>query len=112
MIAFTYFKLQGSSGTAKASRQISRKYVEGIRGNLAAIQAIYGHTWIMRLYHNLGQEEDTLLQQIMPLLTANHSMLDLCDINHNPLLGNASMVLPTIWRFLPLLDDQVSGLTI
>ena len=83
----------------------SRKYVEGIRGNLEAIALIYGPEWTMRLYHNLGEND---IEELLPFSTsAGEKQFVLCDINRNPLLGNASRLLPTLWRFLPLLDDQV-----
>ena len=84
----------------------SRKYVEGIRGNLEAIALIYGPEWTMRLYHNLGEND---IEELLPFsaAVAGEKQFVLCDINRNPLLGNASRLLPTLWRFLPLLDDQV-----
>lgn len=97
VIAFTYFK------PIISASEISRKYVEGIRGNLQAIHQIYGPEWTMRLYHNLA-EGDPVLEELRPL---SSKQFVLCDINHNPLLANASILLPTLWRFLPLLDDQV-----
>lgn len=103
VIAFTYFK-----GISKANNGISRKYVEGIRGNLQAIHQIYGPEWTMRLYHNLAAGDPLLEKELRPLSNLHNQQFVLCDINHNPLLGNASILWPpTLWRFLPLLDDQV-----
>ena len=36
------------------------------------------------------------------------SRLDICDISRNPMLSNASMMYPPMWRFLPIIDEQVS----
>ena len=36
------------------------------------------------------------------------SRLDICDVSKNPLLSNASMMYPPMWRFLPIIDEQVS----
>ena len=77
----------------------SRKYWEGIVGNLEAMIRVYGSEWTLRLYHNLGD-----ISRILP----NHPQFISCDIQRNPLLANASILLPTFWRFLPILDDQVS----
>ena len=81
--------------------------MEGILGNLEAIVLIYGPEWTMRLYHNLGEND---IEELLPF-TAREKQFVLCDINRNPLLGNASILLPTLWRFLPLLDDQVLSST-
>jgi len=35
------------------------------------------------------------------------NQLELCNVNQNPMFGNASVLFPTLWRFLPILDDQV-----
>ena len=40
-------------------------------------------------------------------LTCTESNLDLCDANDNPRLGNATILYPLIWRFLPVLDVNV-----
>ena len=94
--------------------------MEGIRGNLEAIALIYGPEWTMRLYHNLGEND---IEELLPFTVggdlgghggrgrASEKQFVLCDINRNPLLGNASILLPTLWRFLPLLDDQVLSST-
>ena len=36
------------------------------------------------------------------------SRLDICDVSRNPMLSNASMMYPPMWRFLPIIDEQVS----
>ena len=94
VIAFTYFR---------SSEDSSKRYVEGTRGNLEAIGQIYSATeWTMRLYHNLEDLEDLKIHQLQQHLV-------LCDVNDHPLLGNASVIWPTLWRFLAILDDQVTG---
>ena len=35
------------------------------------------------------------------------NQLELCNVNQNPMFGNASVLFPTLWRFLPVIDDQV-----
>ena len=32
---------------------------------------------------------------------------DLCDVARHPILSNVSFMYPPMWRFLPLIDDQV-----
>ena len=83
VIAFTYFKPRAVAG---ASGLNSRKYVEGILGNLEAIVLIYGPEWTMRLYHNLGEND---IEELLPF-TAREKQFVLCDINRNPLLGKIS----------------------
>ena len=72
--------------TVAEGRLNSRKYIEGILGNLEAIGLIYGPEWTMRLYHNL-QEND--IEELLPF-TAREKQFVLCDINRNPLLGKNS----------------------
>lgn len=82
VIAFTYFKPRAVAGGGLNSR----KYVEGILGNLEAIVLIYGPEWTMRLYHNLGEND---IEELLPF-TAREKQFVLCDINRNPLLGKIS----------------------
>ena len=124
VIAFTYFK--GSEGA-----ELTRKYEAGIFGNLEAIGQYYlkeaseatneaaKNEWSMRLYHNLEDDDVDLCH----LACSNRNRgrlgkgrdgarrprprLVLCNVNRNPLFGNATSILPTLWRFLPMLDDQV-----
>lgn len=94
VIAFTYFK-------ASQAEEQSRKYLAGIEANVEAIGRFYPG-WKMRLYHNLDDDG-----WICNLACVNHDKLQICNVNENPMFGNASVLFPTIWRFLPLLDDQV-----
>ena len=117
VIAFTYFK-------GRKDEEISRKYEAGIFGNLEAIGQYYNSEesledeaseWSMRVYHNLEDDDVDLCR----LACSNRESggrfgkkrrrppLVLCNVNRNPLFGNASVILPTLWRFLPMLDDQV-----
>ena len=130
VIAFTYFK-------GRKDEEISRKYEAGIFGNLEAIGQYYSKEslsssssgeaskeeaeWSMRVYHNL--EDDDLDLCHLACLNRNRAgrfrgrptiqlpPLVLCNVNRNPLFGNASVILPTLWRFLPMLDDQVGKKT-
>ena len=40
-------------------------------------------------------------------LACSDPWLDICDVYSNPRLGNASILNPLVWRFLPLIDVQV-----
>ena len=40
-------------------------------------------------------------------LACREPLFDLCDVEHNPRLGNASVLYPILWRFLPVIDVQV-----
>ena len=127
VIAFTYFK--GSEGA-----ELTRKYEAGIFGNLEAIGQHYlkeaaseatneaaKNEWSMRLYHNLEDDDVDLCHLACSnrnrgrlgeglRVGARRPRLVLCNVNRNPLFGNASSILPTLWRFLPMLDDQVGKL--
>jgi hypothetical protein len=41
------------------------------------------------------------------LFTAIYIVSDLCNVESNPRLGNASVLYPITWRFLPVIDVQV-----
>jgi hypothetical protein len=40
-------------------------------------------------------------------LACSEPDLDLCDVEQIPRLGNASILYPILWRFLPVIDVQV-----
>ena len=41
-------------------------------------------------------------------LARREPRLDLCDVEDTPKYGDVSGIHPKLWRFLPMLDDQVS----
>ncbi len=98
VVAFTFF-----SGPTFDGR--NRNYFRGIASNLELIQGIYGPGWTMRLYYQVQKDSQSL--QKLQELARQHPHLDLCDIQHNPMMGNMSSIYPLIWRFLPVLDPQV-----
>ncbi|TRY79438.1 hypothetical protein TCAL_13182, partial [Tigriopus californicus] len=59
----------------------------------------------MRLYYRIP--EDSPLQEELCQLACSEDILDICDVNQLPALGNVSAIYPLIWRFLPALDSQV-----
>ncbi|TRY70691.1 hypothetical protein TCAL_12938, partial [Tigriopus californicus] len=78
-----------------------RQYFQGIALNARRIHQLYPG-WVMRVYHNLTNKAQ------LCNLTCHNSNLDFCDIHFNPQFGSLQSILPTIWRFVPLVDDQVS----
>ncbi len=107
VIAFTYFEVDGNA--KEAEQATLRKYLPGIRGNLEDINKHYPKEegWTMRLYHDLGPAKLHRGHPICKLACEAADNLDLCNVNDNPMFGNASVLFPTIWRFLPLFDRQV-----
>jgi hypothetical protein len=59
----------------------------------------------VRVYHSLTPASAHWAE--MCGLACEHSHLDLCDVNNNPKYGNASLLYPLLWRYLPLMDSQV-----
>ena len=90
VISYSYFT------TNKTSNE--RQYLQGIRKNLAAIKALYPG-WRMRVYM---KDLDSVPKDIL-----SDQTLDVCVVDRTPMFGNFSGVLPTLWRFLPLVDEQV-----
>ncbi len=87
---------------------------QGIRENLRLIQEFYPG-WIMRLYYDVGNKDDddgdgAFVMSQLCQIACSEPMFDLCEASHNARLGNASILYPLLWRFLPAMDIQVSGL--
>ena len=97
MVAFSYY------GDPQSKRSRKRQYFEGILGNLQAMRKMYPN-FIMWIY-----VEPELSKSLCPLL-CQHPELDVCNIHEIPGLGNATKLFPMIWRFLPVLDPQVTAL--
>ena len=51
---------------------------------------------------------DVLSFRFLTEMAAKNENLDLCDIRSNPMLGRARALNPRTWRFLPLVDPQVT----
>ena len=80
-------------------------YFKGIETNLQEMQELYPD-WTMRLYHEFPADSPQMAQLCQ--WSCQYSHLQLCHAQHIPALGNVSKVFPMIWRFLPLLDPQVT----
>ena len=96
VFAYTFY------GAADSGRS-QRKYFEGIGLNAANTAKIFPD-WTLRVYHNVTGNEG---QKTLCQLACKHNNLDFCDITRNPMIGDMSSVLPTMWRFTPLADKQV-----
>ena len=101
VFSFSLFKKEGK-------KDLDKRFLDGLKLNLDRIAELYPG-WVVRVYHNLTREEVT--KHLCPLAcNHNHSdILDLCQTSSNPLLMSSSMIIPTVWRFLPLADDQVEA---
>jgi len=101
IIAFSFF-LDPTNKKPK-----SKKYFKGISGNVDLLSEFYP-SWVMRLYHDVLPE--SRLHRKLCKIACNHQNIDLCYVNNLP--GNpttqAAQIYPTIWRFFPTLDPQVS----
>jgi len=64
-----------------------------------------GSGWILRLYYKVA--DDSPVMRDLCELACREPFFDLCDVEHNPRLGNASVLYPILWRFLPVIDVQV-----
>ena len=95
VFSFTYF------GSPAKYRE--REYFEGMARNAEAVKELFPD-WTIRIYHNLTDTED--LKQLCSL-ECKYDHVDMCNVGNNPMLGNMNKVLPTIWRFVPVVDEQV-----
>lgn len=87
-----------------------RGYMDGIRENFELVKQFYpGYT--MRLYADLGGPIGSVTgghaKSILCDLACREPQFDICDIYDIPKLGNASVLYPLLWRFLPAIDRQI-----
>lgn len=103
VIGFTFYQpVREENGTEDKSL---RNYFQGIQDNLTLMKEKYGPEWILRLYYQV-QPDSPVMKQLCDLACSQPN-LDLCDAEDNPRLGNASILYPLIWRFLPAMDVNV-----
>ena len=86
-------------------QSVRRKYFLGIKENLELIRKFYPG-WTMRLYYQVNEYQGDVMKQLCELACSNME-LDICDATANSKLGNAAILYPLIWRFLPVIDRQV-----
>ena len=95
----------------KTALLLPKLYPGGIFLNFKSFQYLiddYNYAgWIMRIYHNITEENDmTLINQFF----SSYSHVDLCNtsiIVQGRNLPSASHLFAMTWRFLPLLDNLV-----
>ena len=86
-------------------QSVKRKYFLGIKENLNLMRKFYPG-WTMRLYYQVNEYQGDVMKKLCQL-ACTEPELDLCDASDNPKLGNATMLYPLLWRFLPVIDRQV-----
>ena len=92
-------------GMNSHEQSVRRKYFLGIKENLELIRKFYPG-WTMRLYYQVNEYQGDVMKQLCEL-ACNNMELDICDATANSKLGNAAILYPLIWRFLPVIDRQV-----
>ena len=98
-------KTENSSGMNSHEVSSQRKYFLGIKENLDLMRKFYPG-WTMRVYYQVNEYQGQVMKNLCELVCSEPE-LDICDANTNPKLGNASMLYPLLWRFLPVIDRQV-----
>ena len=103
VVAFSYYS------SSRQQLHPNKSYAAGIRANLALVQQLYGPSWVVRLYYQLGPADRQLGRQLCEL-ACSWPQLDLCPAEQLPGVPgrNVSDIYPMVWRFLPTLDPQVS----
>ena len=100
---FTFYEpVKEENGTEDKSH---RHYFQGIKENLQLIKEKYGSDWIVRVYYQVNA--DSPVMKKLCDLACTEPSLDLCEAQKNPRLGNATLLYPLIWRFLPVIDVNV-----
>ena len=86
-------------------QSMKRKYFLGIKENLELMRKFYPG-WTMRIYYQVNDYQGDVMKKLCDLACSEMD-LDLCDASENPKLGNATLLYPLLWRFLPVIDRQV-----
>jgi len=102
VVAFSFY------GNTKSEAHKAKQYFTGIQENLDLLSKIYDLSWTMRLYYDLDDGDP--MEKSLCELACSRPQLDLCHVRRLP--GNpvqdASSLFAMTWRFLPVLDPQVS----
>jgi len=104
VIGFTFYEPIKPENSTKEDKS-KRNYFQGIIDNLQLVKDKYGSDWIVRVYYHVNKDSP-VMKQLCDLACAEPN-LDLCDAEDNPRLGNATLLYPLIWRFLPAMDVNV-----
>ena len=99
IVSFSFY------GNPNSTQGKERKYFQGIQLNLAEMPKIYDD-WVLRVYYDL--EPDHHLMKDMCEMACSNPNIDLCYVKELPGLGDISKVFAMNWRFMPMLDPQVS----
>jgi hypothetical protein len=101
VVSFSFY------GNTASKEHQKRKYFQGIKENLAAMVALYGPGWTMRLYVDLELSDPVLVK--LCHLACQNCNLDICQAAHLPgtPVRDARELFPMLWRFFPTLDPQV-----
>ena len=99
VIGFSFY------GNPNSTLGKSRKYFEGIRDNLNLVPEFYPG-WTIRVYYDL-HDDDPLMGDLCSLACKNPK-IDLCYVRNLPTAGDVHKIFAMNWRFLPILDPQVS----
>lgn len=99
IVAFSFY------GNPNSEQGKARKYFQGIKDNLKEVPIFYPD-WTLRLYYDL-EDSHPLMKELCDL-ACNDPNIDLCHVKNIPVLGDVSKVFAMNWRFLPMLDPQVS----
>ncbi len=100
VIAYSYY------GSFSNPKHWQRLYFSGIWHNFMSMKSLYPG-WTMRIYHNLDSH-DVRLQSIC-FLACKNPEVDICNVADLPNFGNAANLTPMVWRFLTILDSQVTN---
>lgn len=82
-----------------------RLYFPGIWANLFLAKKYYPG-WTVRLYHDLDDSDPK--SKLLCHLACTEPDFDLCHAQDIPALGDVRKMTPMMWRFLPIIDPQVS----
>ena len=99
IVSFSFY------GNPDSQQGKERKYFQGIKDNLKEMPIFYPD-WTLRLYYDL-EDQHPLMKELCDL-ACNDPNIDLCHVKNIPVLGDVSKVFAMNWRFLPMLDPQVS----
>ena len=72
------------------------------------MKTFYGPKWILRLHFQMSKNSTQWTK--LCSLVCQEPNIDICDMEKNPKLGNATRIFPLNWRFLPAIDSQVDYL--
>ena len=108
VVGFTFYEPTPEEN-ARGEDKTFRNFFEGILENYRLVQKMYGSSWTVRVYYQVdykGGQNSSVMKQLCDL-TCSESNLDLCDASENPRLGNATILYPLLWRFLPVLGIYI-----